>query len=76
MKKLLLSAAAFIPAILFAQDTKYTIQGNVGTLNKPAKVYLQYRKDGKTVSDSVTLRMANFMFKGDAGYTNQRTPLV
>jgi peroxiredoxin len=69
MKKLLLSAAAFIPAILFAQDTKYTIQGNVGTLNKPAKVYLQYRKDGKTLSDSVTLKDGKFMFKGDAGAT-------
>jgi peroxiredoxin len=66
MKKLLLSAVAFIPAMLFAQDTKYTIQGNVGTLNKPAKVYLQYRKDGKTLSDSVTLKDGKFMFKGNA----------
>ncbi|MEO7211555.1 TlpA disulfide reductase family protein [Mucilaginibacter sp.] len=67
MKKIALSAIAFIPALLFAQDTKYTIQGNVGTLNKPAKVYLQYKIDGKTISDSVTLKDGKFTFKGDAG---------
>ncbi|OOQ60728.1 TlpA disulfide reductase family protein [Mucilaginibacter pedocola] len=69
MKKLALSAFAFIPAVLFAQDTKYTVQGNVGTFNKPAKVYLQYRKDGKTISDSVTLNNGKFEFKGDLGAT-------
>jgi peroxiredoxin len=67
MKKILLSAIAFLPAILFAQGTKYTVQGNVGVINKPAKIYLQYRKDGQSVTDSVTLKDGKFMFKGDAG---------
>lgn len=67
MKRILLGALALIPAALFAQDTKYTVQGNVGTLNKPAKVYLQYKKDGKSVTDSVTLKDGKFLFKGDAG---------
>lgn len=69
MKKYALSAIAFIPALLFAQDTKYTVQGNVGTFNKPAKVYLQYRLDGKLTSDSVTLKDGKFTFKGNLGAT-------
>nr|WP_294947318.1 TlpA disulfide reductase family protein [uncultured Mucilaginibacter sp.] len=69
MKKLLLGGIAFIPALLFAQDTKYTVQGNIGTFNKPAKVYLQYKKDGRSVTDSVTLKDGEFRFKGDAGNT-------
>ncbi|TFF34197.1 TlpA disulfide reductase family protein [Mucilaginibacter psychrotolerans] len=67
MKKFLLSAFALIPAVVFAQHTEYTVQGNVGALNAPAKVYLQYRKDGKSVTDSVTLKDGKFIFKGDAG---------
>lgn len=61
-----MGALLLIPAALFAQDTKYTVQGNVGTFNKPAKVYLQYKKDGKSVTDSVTLKDGKFLFKGDA----------
>lgn len=66
MKKLALSAIAFFPALLFAQDAKFTVQGNVGTAGAPGKVYLQYRKDGKTAIDSVTLKDGKFMFTGVA----------
>jgi len=66
MKKIALSAIAFLPALLFAQDTKFTVQGNVGTFGAPAKVYLQFRQDGKTVVDSAVLKDGKFTFTGQA----------
>lgn len=69
MKKLVFSILAFFPAMLFAQDTKFTLQGNVGTAGAPAKVYLQYRKDKKTIIDSAVLTDGKFKFTGDAGAT-------
>ncbi|AMR31404.1 hypothetical protein A0256_08180 [Mucilaginibacter sp. PAMC 26640] len=69
MKKIVFSALALFPAMLFAQDTKFTVQGNVGTVGAPAKVYLQYRKDKKTVIDSAVLKDGKFSFTGNAGTT-------
>ncbi|RFZ83218.1 DUF4369 domain-containing protein [Mucilaginibacter terrenus] len=66
MKKLTLSALALLPTMLFAQDKKFIIQGNVGKIGAPAKVYLQYRKEGKTISDSVSLTDGKFKFTGEA----------
>ncbi|MDB5139046.1 MAG: hypothetical protein JWR12_962 [Mucilaginibacter sp.] len=67
MKKLLLIALAYLPVAAFAQDGKYTVQGAVGTYNSPAKVYMQYRLKGKTITDSVTLKDGKFKFDGAVG---------
>jgi peroxiredoxin len=67
MKKLLFSAAALLPMLAFSQSTKFTVQGKLGTYNAPAKVYLQYRNDGKTVIDSAVLVNGVFKFTGDVG---------
>jgi peroxiredoxin len=67
LKKIFLLALAAAPAIGFAQDTKYTIQGKIGDNNAPAKVYLEYRKEGKTIIDSVTLAGGKFQFTGVTG---------
>ncbi|RFZ92109.1 AhpC/TSA family protein [Mucilaginibacter conchicola] len=69
MKKLLLSAAALLPALAFAQTGKFTVQGQLGKINAPAKAYLQYRKDGKIAVDSTVLKDGKFTFTGDAGAT-------
>ncbi|MDB5125958.1 TlpA disulfide reductase family protein [Mucilaginibacter sp.] len=69
MKKILLSAIALLPVLAFAQNTKFTIQGKVGVASAPAKAYLQYRKDGKTIIDSAVLKNGEFTFTGDAGAT-------
>lgn len=61
-------ALTALPAIAFAQDTKYTIQGNIGTLNAPAKVYLEYRfPKGKPIYDSCALVNGQFKFTGSVG---------
>ena len=65
MKKITLLALACLPALVFAQDGKYIIEGTVGNYNAPAKVYLQYRVKGKTTTDSVVLSNGHFRFNGD-----------
>lgn len=67
IKKILLLALAAAPTISFAQDAKYTIQGKIGDNNAPAKVYLEYRKQGKTIIDSVALNGGKFQFTGVTG---------
>ena len=66
MKRLVLTALASLPALLFAQTARFTVQGNVANFNAPAKVYIQYRKEGKTVVDSTVLKDGKFTFTGDA----------
>ncbi|MFD0794672.1 redoxin domain-containing protein [Mucilaginibacter litoreus] len=66
MKKLILSAVAVLPALAFAQTGKFTVQGKLGAYNAPAKVYIQYRKDGKTTIDSTVVTNGAFKLTGDA----------
>src|SRR5260221_5935536 len=67
MKKLVLAALAFLPLIVFAQDSKFTIEGTLGTYNTPAKVDLQYRDKDNTNTDSVMLKNGKFEFNGTVG---------
>ncbi|WPU99462.1 TlpA disulfide reductase family protein [Mucilaginibacter sp. cycad4] len=69
IKKIALTAIASAPALAFAQDAQYTVQGKIGVYNAPAKVYVQYRKDGKTVVDSAVLNGGNFKFTGKTSTT-------
>lgn len=69
IKKIALTAIASAPALAFAQDTQYTVQGKIGAYNAPAKVYVQYRKDGKTVVDSAVLNGGTFKFTGKTSTT-------
>lgn len=67
MKKLISAAIALLPAIAFAQDGKYIVQGKVGNLNAPAKIYLQYSVKDKVTTDSVNLKNGQFQFSGNVG---------
>ncbi|MES2061374.1 MAG: TlpA disulfide reductase family protein [Bacteroidota bacterium] len=64
MKKILFSAIALLPALAFAQDGKFTVQGKMGNYNAPAKAYIQYRVAGKTIADSAVLNNGEFTFTG------------
>lgn len=63
MKKALLTILAGLPAIVFAQQA-YTIKAKVGTIGAPSKVFLTYRADGKTVTDSTVATNGEFSFSG------------
>src|SRR5471030_1176491 len=68
MKKIVLIALACLPAMVFAQEGKYIVKGTIGTYSAPAKVYLRYSFDDKTViTDSTTLKNGAFEFRGKAG---------
>ncbi len=67
MKKFVVMALAFLPALAFAQDGKYTVQGALGTYDAPAKVYIQFRLKGKTVTDSAGVKDGKFEFNGVVG---------
>jgi peroxiredoxin len=69
MKKMILMAIALLPAMAFAQDGTYNIQGTIGTYNAPAKVYLDREVKGKEVMDSVVLKDGKFQFSGTIGST-------
>lgn len=68
MKKLILAAALLCPVVLTAQkkakEKPYTIQGTIAKQDAPAKITLRYRKDGKTVTDTVMTVDGKFVFKG------------
>ncbi|QEH42867.1 TlpA disulfide reductase family protein [Chitinophaga sp. XS-30] len=62
-KSMILTAVCCLPLSLLAQK-KFTIHGKVGTLDAPAKAYLNYKNDGNDVIDSVVLRKGSFTFTG------------
>jgi peroxiredoxin len=76
MKKIALIILACLPALSFAQDAQYTVQGKLGTYNAPAKVYIKYKMNGKPMSDSVTLKDGKFQFIGLAGSTPVNAYLI
>ena len=61
MKKFILSICCFLPLALFAQGGKFVLQGKVGQLDNPAKVFLMYG----SVVDSATVKKGAFEFTGD-----------
>jgi len=67
MKKALFTALAVLPFAAMAQTQPFTVKGKLGNIKAPAKAYLQYRKDGVTTTDSVSITNGAFEFKGTAG---------
>ncbi|MDR3061001.1 MAG: AhpC/TSA family protein [Dysgonamonadaceae bacterium] len=64
MKKFILLAVYFLPVALFAQGNKFILQGKVGQLNSPAKVYLMYRVGDQNMTDSAIVKNGTFEFAG------------
>ena len=73
MKKLVLSLLMTTPAFVFAQQGDFTLNGKIGALDAPAKVYLSYRSGESAVMDSALVNKGAFVFKGKvAGPTMAR----
>lgn len=68
MKKIIFLSVLLYSSIVYGQsnDKKFTIKGNIGDLNAPAKVYLQYFVDGKGITDSALLNNGKFEMTGPA----------
>ncbi len=63
MKNKFLLAIGLLPTMLFAQE-EFTIKGNVGKLNAPAKVYLEYAYGGQRQLDSASIKNGAFTING------------
>ena len=67
MKKIIIGAICLLPLASIAQSP-FVLKGKVGTLNAPAKAYLNYRAGSSMVTDSATINNGAFEFKGTAEY--------
>jgi len=63
MKKTLITAICLLPIAAMSQG-KYTLQGKVGNLNAPAKVYLLHMVGSERVLDSAAVTAGKFTFTG------------
>lgn len=52
------------PLAVMAQTPNFTISGKIGTLNKPAKIYIDYTSEGTGKTDSAVLVNGIFKFTG------------
>ncbi len=64
MKKIILAIMLMAPVALLAQKGEYTIKGEIGKLNAPAKAYLTYRTAADYFVDSASIKNGQFEFKG------------
>ncbi len=63
MKRIILSALAAVPALLFAQED-FTLKGTIENVDSPAKVYLMYADGGQRKLDSAAVSKGAFTFNG------------
>ncbi|WP_316826704.1 TlpA disulfide reductase family protein [Pedobacter miscanthi] len=63
MKKTLLATMAILPFAALAQKP-FTVDGNIKGLKTGDKIYLVYRSNDKSVTDSTTVANGAFIFKG------------
>lgn len=76
MKKLILIVILMVPFMLMAQKGLYTINGKVGSINPPAKVYLSHRNASNVVMDSTTITNGQFQLKGTITDPEQASLIV
>lgn len=77
MKLRYLFFAILAPVVTFAQQSNFSITGKLGTLDKPAKIYIDYSDaNGQGKEDSATVVNGVFTLRGSvSGYTNARMSL-
>lgn len=64
MTKLFLLSILMLPFAAIAQNKDYQVKGKIGSIGKPAKIYLSYKNETGYVTDSVVLNNGQFEFKG------------
>ena len=67
MKKIMIAGLLLVQVTAFGQNSgQFIITGRYGNYHAPAKAYLEYTMNGKSVVDSVTLTGGRFKFTGKA----------
>jgi len=75
MKRLILLLLSVAPAALFAQE-KYTIKGNIGSIDAPAKVFLTYYNGAVAKTDSTSIVKGAFTFSGEVKDITQASLII
>lgn len=57
-------AAGSIPLLAHGQSTKYSVNGDIGSLKDGDKVYLIYQVQEKQITDSAIVKASKFSFQG------------
>ncbi len=65
-KRSLLLISGILPAMAFAQSNSFILNGKIGNLNPPVKVYFDYMKGDENHEDSTTVKNGAFTFEGYA----------
>jgi thiol-disulfide isomerase/thioredoxin len=68
MRFKLLIIAAILPVMVSAQTKNFSVSGKIGTLTKPAKVYLDYMDNGVSHEDSTEIVDGTFSFSGHISF--------
>lgn len=63
IRKIILTVICGLPLALMAQKG-FTVKGQIGKIDAPAIVYLQYSEGGQAVKDSLVLKKGKFQFQG------------
>lgn len=66
MKKIIIALSLLLPVIAIAQSGKFSINGKIGKLNAPAKVYFDYMDNGVSKIDSAVPVNGVFKFTGSS----------
>ncbi|MFD1771302.1 redoxin domain-containing protein [Sphingobacterium suaedae] len=70
MKKAILMGLGVVPAMLFAQED-FTLNGKIGQTQAGAKIFIQYRDNGQSAIDSVTVDNGVFKYQGSVAQPTQ-----
>ena len=63
MRKYFIVLLIFIPIALIAQSGRFKLEGKIGDLDSPAKVYLVYRSYNGLAIDSMSIHKGKFTFR-------------
>ena len=64
MKKIFVYLLSLCPLFVAAQDGNFTVKGQVGKFNAPAKAFLLYQLGANKIADSAAINNGSFTFTG------------
>ncbi|MDO6430008.1 TlpA disulfide reductase family protein [Flavitalea sp. BT771] len=77
MKKLIIAGLSMIQLTAFGQTSnKFVVTGRYGNFHTPAKAYLEYQMNGRSILDSAVLVGGRFKFTGKASSTPVPAELI
>ena len=76
MKKILFNIIILLPLLASAQQDTFTIKGQVGNLNAPARAYLIYQLGANQVLDSAAINNGSFSISGGLLFPVQATVVI